>query len=156
MLIVESPNSWSCMPAAFATATGIPLDTLLESIGHDGSEIIFPDLEDPLCRRTFNTQEIAFALFQFEWLVTTYDVNWISIVDDDHAFEVTPVNASTLLEPIMRDSIGVVAGIVKTTGNRHAAAWDGRLLYDPSGFIYVLDRFKIESYFRLSKIPILE
>jgi len=147
--IVESPNNWSCVPAAFATATGLPFDLLLDKIGHDGSQIIFPDLPEPLCRRGFLGQELAYTLLTLGWLVASYEFAPYGIVDGDHAFEMRWENMDDVKSTILRNSIGVIAGIVNTTNRPHATAWDGKKCYDPSGFVYDLDRYTPEIYYRL-------
>ena len=45
----------NCLLHAFQTVTGL---NLIERLGHDGSEIIYPDLPEPICRRGFHTQEL--------------------------------------------------------------------------------------------------
>lgn len=60
-LINKSPNSWSCLPTAFANCIGIYLDDFLINIGHDGSEKIWPDLVDPFSRRSFHLNECLYA-----------------------------------------------------------------------------------------------
>ena len=47
------------MPLAFAMALDMPVADLLAAIGHDGSEIAFPSLPEPLCRRCFHIQELV-------------------------------------------------------------------------------------------------
>lgn len=47
-----------CSLNAFAFALGLSLENLAFLCGHDGSEIIFPELRDPLGRRGFHTQEL--------------------------------------------------------------------------------------------------
>ena len=43
MILQRSPNAWSCMPTAFAMAVNAPVEDLILSIGHDGSEKTWPD-----------------------------------------------------------------------------------------------------------------
>lgn len=51
-------NNWSCLPAAFAHCMGVSLERMIELIGHDGSQVIWPDQPSPLNRRGFHIQEI--------------------------------------------------------------------------------------------------
>jgi hypothetical protein len=150
MLIIQQPNNWSCLPAAFATVTGIPLETLLELVGHDGSEIIFNDLPEPLCRRSFLGQELVKVLFELGWIVSQYDLHPIGHVDEKHWYGLK-IDDIEYINSILADSIGVIGARVRATGNYHATAWDGTWCYDPTGFIYPLDRFDIETYFRVEK-----
>ena len=36
----------------------MPLADIFDEIGHDGSQIIWPDLPEPMCRRGFHPQEL--------------------------------------------------------------------------------------------------
>ena len=146
MIIVEQPNLWSCMPAAFATATGIPIFSLLESIGHDGSEIIFPDLPEPLCRRGFHGQELSRALLAFGFCVASFESRPFGYLDEEHTFE---FNEDLL--SIMDDSIGVLGGRVRSTGKLHAVAWDGTQCYDPNGFTHDRNYYEAEIYYRIGR-----
>ena len=47
-----------CMAEAFASILKTDVQNIYEYLGHDGSEIIWPELEEPLCRRTFHPQEL--------------------------------------------------------------------------------------------------
>jgi hypothetical protein len=58
---MRQPTPWSCLPTAFAMTSGVSMKEILEVIGHDGSEICWPDLEEPFCRRGFCVQEIVVA-----------------------------------------------------------------------------------------------
>ena len=58
MELQQRPEPWMCMPLAFAMALDMPVADLLAAIGHDGSEIVFPSLPEPLCRRCFHIQEL--------------------------------------------------------------------------------------------------
>lgn len=146
MIIVEQPNLWSCLPAAFATATGIPFDTLIENIGHDGSDVVFPDLPEPLCRRGFHCQELSRVLLRFGFCVASFESCPIGYLDEEHSYDVTED-----LLPIMVDSIGVLCGRVRSTGKLHSVAWDGKKCYDPSGFCHDLSYYEIEIYYRLGR-----
>ena len=148
MNIVISPNAWSCLPAAFATATGVPFETLLENIGHDGSEIVFEDRPDPECRRAFTSQEVAIALLDYGFLVGTFESYSSGCLDETHQYE---LDHSDVVRRIMNDSIGVLGVVVKSTENLHAVAWDGLRCYDPTGFIYPLDSYRVQVYYRLGR-----
>lgn len=152
MIIQQVDNNWSCVPAAFATATGIPLDELLEVIGHDGSHLIFPDLEEPYCRRGFNGQELVTALFCFGWLAVQVEKIPQSITDETHIFDIIYSDPDIVMKAFMENSIGVIAGTFLSTGKRHAAAWDGQQCFDPSGMIYPLDKYEVDIYYLLTRI----
>ena len=53
------PNRWSCMATAFAMALGIEVSKLIDSIGHDGSEIVEANLELEPLRRGFSSRSVS-------------------------------------------------------------------------------------------------
>ena len=67
------------MPLAFAMALEIPVVELLEELGHDGSELVFPNLPEPACRRGFHIQELVHVALR-------------------HGFALTPVELFPVLE----------------------------------------------------------
>jgi hypothetical protein len=149
MIIQVSPNRWSCVPSAFATATNIPLASLIETIGHDGSEVIYPDLGEPYRRRAFLLDEVAVALLEHGWIVAKYETKPAFAVDQDHIYYHDYTRDKLeLISKLMTCSIGVVAGILRTDKREinHAAAWDGKECFDPLGFIYPLERYEIDFY----------
>ena len=151
MLIKSTPNRWSCVPAAFATAINVEVQTLIEKIGHDGSEIIFPDLEEPLCRRAFHVQELCIALFSLGYFVSGYDCLPLALCDEDHMYTVEYPDEKALFKEIMSNSIGVGCGRIQNTNTTHAFAWNGERCYDPQGFIYPLSRYELYSYNIITK-----
>ncbi len=58
MKICKNPNSWSCLPAAFATVLQVPIEAVLAVVGHNGSEITHAGLPTPMNRRGFHPQEM--------------------------------------------------------------------------------------------------
>jgi len=48
----------NCLLHAFQTVTGLDL---VARLGHDGSEVLYPDLDPPMCCRGFHTQELIKA-----------------------------------------------------------------------------------------------
>ena len=68
------PNQWSCSVTAFAMALRFPVQQLIEELGHDGSEIIFPDLPEPMCRRGFHAQELILAAWRHDFACTPLEL----------------------------------------------------------------------------------
>lgn len=64
---MKQPTPWTCSPTVVSFLTGIPFDTLLDTLGHDGSKIIYPDREEPACREGFGYSEISLALMKHGW-----------------------------------------------------------------------------------------
>lgn len=131
MQLIESPNRWSCLPASFAMAMGLSLDVILESIGHDGSEIIWPLMPEPQRRRTFHLQECIAVSWRFGWAVTEHEFEPILTPD---GMQMLYLLARTDIKDIMRRVSGVLIG--RGRANMHAVAWDTEHIYDPQGVVY--------------------
>ncbi len=146
MNIKISPNRWSCVPCAFATVIDVELETLLDLIKHDGSEIIHQDLEEPLCRRGFTCQELAIVLWNLGYFVGSFDWEPFAMTDKEHYYTVYYEETEKIFDSIMQNSLGVILGRIRDTENTHAAAWNGIQCFDPTGFIYPVSKYEIYSY----------
>jgi hypothetical protein len=125
-VLQKQPNEWSCLPTAFAIATGIPVADLIKAIGHDGSEIVFSGSKP---WRSFNPQEVIIALLCQGWAVTAIEKQ-IEIVNQSGENRILEWD----LEPIRKQFPCVVGGTIN--GNRHAAYWNGDAYEDPNGTIH--------------------
>lgn len=122
----RQPNSWTCVPTAFAIVTGLSLQEIFDRVGHDGSEIVWPTLPEPLCRRSFCVQEVAQAL-RPEW----------ACMPMHEAIRLGP-NMEHLLE--VKLDFNITRGVIMGQGirYRHAVAYiDGKII-DPKGAVYSL------------------
>lgn len=136
------PNRWSCLPTSFAMACNVPLEKILEIIGHDGSQIIWPELPEPKRRRTFHVQECIWAAWKLGFCVTTFEAAPQLAVSEYDVIELlTTYDYADLLS-----RKGVMTGIVN--GNRHAVAYNDQVVYDPNGTIYKFKHhnFLIETF----------
>lgn len=146
MELQQRPEPWMCMPLAFAMALDMPIADLLAAIGHDGSEIVFPNLSEPLCRRCFHIQEpIQVALAR--------------------GFAVTPVELFPVLQPTeggphktvlyadnnwrrFEETIRASRGVIDGRGVRfgHVVAYDHGRICDPKGSVYDYSRLACEAH----------
>lgn len=69
MKLITQTNSWSCLLYAFAIVLREDPKTLIEEIGHDGSNILWPTLPEPHCRQSFHLQEMIDCCFRRNLLV---------------------------------------------------------------------------------------
>lgn len=123
------PNGWSCLPTSLAMLLGREPREIIEAIGHDGSEICFPDKEPPENRRAFHAQEIVdVALANFE--------TPIFIMKQPDELPVHPDRFSNYLA----SAPGILLGVGQV-GSPHAVAWDGERIWDPRGEKYTIDKF---------------
>jgi hypothetical protein len=117
---------------SFAIATGIPVQDLIEEVGHDGSDVIAGR------KRGHNPYEIITVLFEKGFRVTEFPTS-VPIENDGFFWTWTQD-----ISKILKNNKGVVIGIVN--GNRHAAYWNGTSYVDPNGTIHN-NEFSIESFY---------
>jgi hypothetical protein len=133
MLLQVKPERWLCMATSFAMALGVPVSKLLTEIGHDGSQIVFPDLPEPACRAGHHVQEciqaslnrgIAFTPIEFNPITRTFGnpPTYHSILPDEQARWRRFANLMTRRE-------GVIEGWVTNWG--HAMAFENGVIFDP-------------------------
>lgn len=110
------------------------LERMLDRIGHDGSEIIYPDLPEPRCRRSFHVQECLQVLDALGYAATAFDAIGMLVTDDVHQ---TEISFATDFENHLQTSNGVIMG--QGCHNRHAVAIADKMIYDPNGYEYDWD-----------------
>jgi hypothetical protein len=147
-LLLQS-DEWSCLPTAFAMTLGILPKEIYEFIGHDGSEVIWPELDEPYCRRSFSIEEML------DYCIAT--VYYPVQLSPNPAY--CPEQTDRLFQPFLEPEArfahylevkpAVLLGIGKDSGHPHAVAWchKEQLIFDPSGEKYSIDRFEVESGF---------
>jgi len=145
----RKPTPWSCIGTAFAMVLDIPVSDLFGIVGHDGSEIAFPALPDPMARRGLHVQECIAACVKLGYAVTPVELfpviqptipgenNILVLFGDDES-----ANWERFGQTI-RTSTGVLEGV----GRRclHAVAYDHGMIFDPDGDHYPYFRPACES-----------
>ena len=147
MELQQRPEPWMCMPLAFAMALEMPVADLLAAIGHDGSEIIFPSLPDPLCRRCFHVQELIQVALARGLAVTPVELFPVLQPTEEGPFHKTvlyPDNNWRRFEETIHASLGVIAGTGARLG--HTVAYDHGRIYDSRGPIYDYSRLACEAH----------
>ncbi len=152
MNLIKGENNLDCILAAAAMVMDIDLVELKKKIGHGGHEIIFPNSPEPYCRRGFHIQEIIDQAFQLNWSVMYIQRQFglEPFIGDDPTF-IIDVHDKRLVA-YLTSFPGIIAGV---NGNKnHAVAWDGKMIYDPSGRIYSLIEFNydIQEFWAFSKL----
>ena len=127
MILQLAPNRWSCLPTAFAIAIGCPIENLIKSIGHDGSEIIWPNFPEPTCRRGFHVQELIAVLYRCGYSVTPVET-FSRIAPNKFTHTLTIDNNETFSE-VVKATRGVQTGFTDRCG--HAVAYDHGIILDP-------------------------
>lgn len=150
MKIQIQPNKWSCLPTAFAIATGIPIEKIIEYVGHDGSDIIFPEYEEPYCRRSFHPQELIDVCLQKNFMVVPIEKQPKVIAK--HSIHNVPMHRNRMSRYLLNYT-GVLVGM-NQEDRPHAVAWDGNRVLDPNGTEYHIIDFTIETIFLIVKFNI--
>lgn len=133
-----SPNNWSCLATSFAMILGLPVSKVIEMVGHDGSEIVFPDQPEPSCRRSFHIQELIDVCMSM--LVTVTEIQRVPCMGPRNDEEFLVLEDDDRFFRYVRAHSGVLCGLTRE-GGYHAVAWDGEKIYDPKGFICDLSEF---------------
>lgn len=147
----QQPNVWSCVPTCFAMLLDIPVETIIEEVGHDGSEIIFPDLEEPYCRRGFTQQEMLDVCWKHGYAIveiTKNIVSCIEMIDGSYKTYEVPVSKERF-DNYLVGTIGVLTGLIND--KYHACVWDGYKLISPDGLFYPLEKIEPMYYWCLIK-----
>lgn len=139
---------WTCLAECFAKVFETSLEDLFDLLGHDGSEVIWPQYEDPMCRRGFHIQEmvcvglrLGFAIVQIESQPSMYP---------DPAAE--PFSLPEVqLHRFFNLAPGVVTGYDRMRGCRHALAIVEGRVFDPAGVISRYGDFDAENLFLVFK-----
>jgi hypothetical protein len=138
--LLRSPNGWSCLPASFAIAVEVPLQYLLSLIGHDGSDIAWPALREPLRRRSFHIQELIYAIRRLDFFVIPYE----AIPQLQGGPGVRPLTIGVPFQDVLDYESRCVLTGSNPRGERHAVAWDGERCFDPAGEIESVEQFNLE------------
>lgn len=142
----SSPNNWSCLPTAFAIVLGCPVEYVLELIGHDGSEKLWPALPEPFCRRSFHIQELIMVAWKMNYCVTPFSTE----CELQPRAMVNPKLFTVNLKSLLVNNVGVITGLYK--GSPHAVAWKYPTIYNTNNQIETdTSVIKIEDFWVISK-----
>lgn len=149
MELLLQDSSWSCLPTAFAICLDCLPKEIYDFLGHDGSDILWPDLPDPFKRRGFLMEEMIDYSIQRE---LTAPVTFYTELTCEPERKVLP-NGETYqpFDPMQRiaDYLHLVDGVLLTMpkgkSTPHAVAWnkEEEKVYDPSGFKADIDEYEI-------------
>lgn len=128
----------------------VTVEKLIEVVGHDGSEVLWPDQPEPLCRKGHHIEEMQYVAYQFGYslvpFVAKFEYNPGAVEDMPFA----QYDFSGRFQTVLNVYSGILLGNYPR-GNAHAVAWNAteRCIYDPDGFIFAEDRnnFQAEAFF---------
>ena len=159
MKLLTNTKNWNCTIASAAMVMDCSIEDLEELIGHDGSEIIFPEYREPGNRKGFHMQEVIDVALRMGFTVTPIEVLPRQCVFEDGAGTYT-IFTDEEAEKRLRNHFSKGSGIIigqRRSGLCHAVAWDHntQTIYDPNGRTYTLDNIKnfdIKIFWRFDKI----
>lgn len=134
MKLQLQPSRWSCIPTAISMVLDIPVAQIFRDLGHDGSQILWPNQPEPLRRKGFHIEEMQYVcrlygvvLAPFVFRIE-YAPNLIGAIrlGDTHLIEFSKFH------DVLAEYQGVLLGRYPGGGN-HAVAWDATRIYDPAG-----------------------
>lgn len=144
MQLQTMPAPGLCAATSFAMALDMSVDDLLAWIGHDGSEIIFPDLPPPLCRRGHHIQELIEAALVRGKAVTPVELFPVigSFPDAKRTRQVLFGEGFTgnwiRFNQYLTQSRGTIEGTLSLVP--HMVAYEHGRIYDPNGHVYEYSR----------------
>ncbi len=128
------PNGWSCLPTSFAMVLEVDVKDIFGWLDHDGSEIIWPELPEPLCRRAFHIQEMVDYCMAADTMVTPIEFcPCLQPTDESLQFVINLNHGLSRIQKYLRTYRGVLAGVLGN-GNRHCVAWSHPYTFDPAQF----------------------
>lgn len=117
-------------------ALNTPVNQLIERLGHDGSEVVFPELPEPARRRGFHSQELIHLAWEVGCTVTPIEL--FPIIAPSEGYGSVPVfyggdsdSNWDYFNAIIADTEGVLEGVGKAC--RHAVFYTRGMIYDPDG-----------------------
>lgn len=146
MLLQLKPHSWSCLATSFAMALDIPVRLFELMAGHDGSEIMFPELSEPLCRRGFHVSEATLIAMRLGYSATPLEL--FPQIAASAGPSVKPVYYGqtateefnwTIFEATIISFSGVIEARTKSPC-WHAVAFDKGQIFDPDGRQFAYSR----------------
>jgi len=140
-MLQNKPNPWSCSVTAFAMAIDIPVQQLVEEVGHDGGERIFTHLPEPMCRRGFHSQELIRIAWMHGFACTPLEMYPMLRCDPSLG---TPLEHSVLFNSGLGNqahfsgSVQATRGVMEGTGKccEHAVYYHYGQIWDPDGEQY--------------------
>ncbi len=134
MKLQLKPERWQCAVTAFAMALDCPVRDLMLCIGHDGGEIVFPDLPEPANRRGHNIYEMIPVAIDLGYAVTPIPLRPTIVPANDPVREVAIGTDEQNWNRFTRHIL-MSRGTIECQGPRcyHVLAYDRGRIFDPEG-----------------------
>lgn len=147
MQLIRKPSEWSCILASFAMALRVSPQLLIRFIGHDGSEVVFPHLPEPMCRRGFHIQELVQLAWHLGYNVTPIEVMPVMASTDGKQTLVVGKLEQRLevANSLVSRNEGVITG--KGRSCNHAVAFSRGRVFDPDGHEFDFSQCENHSFY---------
>lgn len=127
-----------------------PVSEVIRRVGHDGSQIVWPVLDDPYKRRGFHPQEMIDLAYRLGKRVITIEAIPVSIgSENQEGFEIPMDNEARWMTYLSME-YGVLAG--NFGGRQHAVAWDKHKIIDNDGLFYPLRKMQPHTFFAVDDV----
>ena len=137
---------YHCILASAAMALNRTPDQLIKTLGHNGMEVVHPDLEPPGCYRGFHTQEIIEAILRQGKTATPIEARPVGTPDGEHTYELSRIggfdSAIRRFRYYLLTKQGILLG--RTSKCHHACGFSRGVIFDPRGLVSGLDDCKIQ------------
>lgn len=154
MELIKQQYQWSCASASMAMLLGVPEANIFKSLGHDGSDILWPNLDEPYGRRGFHPQELMDTAIRHGYAMMEI-VDSIELVNKDNDCKIIEMPQSRLIWYMDRFD-GLILGRY-SVGVYHAVAWSKGHVYDPREprcyeWTGIGDQITVDTFFPIIKL----
>ena len=145
----------ACLLFSLAMVLDADPQELIDEIGHDGRDIMFPEVIGTIRQRSFHIQEIIDCCWKRGRAVTPIDIAPCTAPDGHPELAREIWDREVARERIKKYLTGNVALLIGRTSHKglgHACAWDGEKVYDPRGMICEIGETFINQAWIVSEI----
>ncbi len=150
MKLQKAPLKHTCLVTAFAMVLGTDAQNMIDSIGSDPHQVLWPQHQEPQCFRGHHIQEMIDYAMCLGYSVTEIQAApRFGTLGCTETFEVW--DEATMMRRI-QNKVSEYAGVI--TSPTHAVAWDGHNVFDPCGKIYPIEDYhdQIQSFYIIAKL----
>ncbi len=127
------------------------VEEIIRCIGHDGSDIFWPNQPEPKKRRGFGYTELTTVAYKFGYVFVPFmfpDQYWST--SDEKPVEYYP--PMSFENHLFENHDAVLIGTPNDT--THAVAWDhvSKVIYDPNGHQYSRNQFKTNVFWMVQRM----
>ncbi len=127
------PNAWSCAITALAMTLDIPVEDVVKEAGHNGGKIVFPRLDEPMCRQGFHSQELVRIAWRHGYSMTPLELFPQTLSSDGTHSHLVWSEDNSLVRARFEAGVHLYPGILEGQGYQchHAVYNSYGQIYDP-------------------------